>query len=86
MYPPPDKEQVPLTRLQERLLKKLGKDAYPFIFEVFLVCEINFQLTKMKGHVLYSLKLNLCISSILYVLSTATSRLALISNTPTSSW
>ncbi|XP_046853374.1 beta-arrestin-1-like [Xenia sp. Carnegie-2017] len=34
VYPPPDKEQVPLTRLQERLLKKLGKDAYPFIFEL----------------------------------------------------
>ena len=31
---PPEKER-PLTRLQERLIKKLGVNAHPFFFEVF---------------------------------------------------
>jgi beta-arrestin len=35
VYPPPkDQPAKPLTRLQERLLKKLGSNAYPFFFEV----------------------------------------------------
>jgi len=35
VYPPPVTElDRPLTRLQERLIKKLGANAYPFYFEV----------------------------------------------------
>ncbi|CAB4010803.1 probable phospholipid-transporting ATPase IF isoform X1, partial [Paramuricea clavata] len=34
VYPPSDEGQVALTRLQERLLKKLGKNAYAFKFEL----------------------------------------------------
>jgi len=35
VYPPPTVETTkPLTRLQERLIKKLGANAYPFYFEV----------------------------------------------------
>lgn len=29
-----DKEQMILTKVQERILKKLGDNAYPFFFEV----------------------------------------------------
>ncbi|XP_066915814.1 arrestin red cell-like [Clytia hemisphaerica] len=32
VYPPEIEEEEPLTRLQERLIKKLGKNAYPFKF------------------------------------------------------
>ena len=35
VYPPPNVDTAkPLTRLQERLIKKLGANAYPFFFEV----------------------------------------------------
>ena len=34
VYPKPTDETRPLTRLQERLIKKLGPNAYPFYFEV----------------------------------------------------
>lgn len=35
VYPPlQDKEQCTLTKVQEKLLRKLGYDAYPFFFEV----------------------------------------------------
>eukprot|EP00057_Strongylocentrotus_purpuratus_P033660 XP_792277.3 PREDICTED: beta-arrestin-1 isoform X2 [Strongylocentrotus purpuratus] len=34
VYPKPSDEQRPLTRLQERLIKKLGPNAYPFYFEL----------------------------------------------------
>jgi len=35
VYPPPSVDTTkPLTRLQERLIKKLGANAYPFFFEV----------------------------------------------------
>ena len=39
IYPPPnDQKQPPLTRLQERLIKKLGANAFPFLFQVsFLI-------------------------------------------------
>lgn len=33
-FPPLPEEKKPLTRLQERLIKKLGEHAYPFTFEV----------------------------------------------------
>lgn len=34
VYPPKSEDEVQLTRLQERLRKKLGANAYPFKFEV----------------------------------------------------
>ena len=34
VYPPVQEQQKPLTRLQERLIKKLGPNAYPFYFDV----------------------------------------------------
>lgn len=43
IYPQKDDSnatQRPLTRLQERLIKKLGTNAFPFFFEVItLLCE-----------------------------------------------
>lgn len=33
-FPPLPEEKKTLTRLQERLIKKLGEHAYPFTFEV----------------------------------------------------
>ena len=33
-FPPVPEDRKPLTRLQERLIKKLGEHAYPFTFEV----------------------------------------------------
>lgn len=33
-FPPVPEDKKPLTRLQERLIKKLGEHAYPFTFEV----------------------------------------------------
>lgn len=33
-FPPPPEEKKSLTRLQERLIKKLGEHAHPFTFEV----------------------------------------------------
>lgn len=35
-FPPLPEERKPLSRLQERLLKKLGQNAYPFNFTVTL--------------------------------------------------
>ena len=34
IYPPIDDQKKPLTHLQQRLLRKLGANAYPFYFEV----------------------------------------------------
>lgn len=34
IYPQEGESKHPVTRLQERLIKKLGPDAYPFFFEV----------------------------------------------------
>lgn len=36
IYPPIDDQKKPLTHLQQRLLRKLGPNAYPFYFEVVL--------------------------------------------------
>nr|8JRU_A Chain A, Beta-arrestin 1 and single-chain fragment variable 30 (scFv30) [Bos taurus]8JRU_H Chain H, Beta-arrestin 1 and single-chain fragment variable 30 (scFv30) [Bos taurus]8JRU_L Chain L, Beta-arrestin 1 and single-chain fragment variable 30 (scFv30) [Bos taurus]8JRV_A Chain A, Beta-arrestin 1 and single-chain fragment variable 30 (scFv30) [Homo sapiens]8JRV_H Chain H, Beta-arrestin 1 and single-chain fragment variable 30 (scFv30) [Homo sapiens]8JRV_L Chain L, Beta-arrestin 1 and single- len=33
-FPPAPEDKKPLTRLQERLIKKLGEHAYPFTFEI----------------------------------------------------
>ncbi|XP_014253302.1 arrestin homolog isoform X2 [Cimex lectularius] len=34
IYPPPEKRENNLTKLQERLLKKLGSNAFPFSFQI----------------------------------------------------
>lgn len=34
VYPPVEDQAKPLTNLQERLIRKLGPNAYPFYFEV----------------------------------------------------
>ena len=34
VFPPVQDQQKPLTRLQERLIKKLGPNAFPFYFDV----------------------------------------------------
>ena len=40
VFPPVQDQQKPLTRLQERLIKKLGPNAYPFYFDVsFFILE-----------------------------------------------
>ncbi|XP_060129975.1 beta-arrestin-1 isoform X2 [Zootoca vivipara] len=44
-FPPVTEEKKPLTRLQERLIKKLGEQAYPFTFEILpnLPCSVTLQ-------------------------------------------
>uniref|UniRef100_A0A8C1EFH2 Arrestin, beta 2b n=1 Tax=Cyprinus carpio carpio TaxID=630221 RepID=A0A8C1EFH2_CYPCA len=44
-YPPLPEERKPLSRLQERLLKKLGQNAYPFNFTIpqNLPCSVTLQ-------------------------------------------
>ncbi|XP_069748275.1 beta-arrestin-1 isoform X2 [Narcine bancroftii] len=44
-FPPVVEEKKPLTRLQERLIKKLGEHCYPFIFEIppNLPCSVTLQ-------------------------------------------
>ncbi|XP_072118644.1 beta-arrestin-1 isoform X2 [Mobula birostris] len=44
-FPPVAEEKKPLTRLQERLMKKLGEHGYPFIFEIppNLPCSVTLQ-------------------------------------------
>ncbi|XP_067364316.1 beta-arrestin-1 isoform X3 [Channa argus] len=45
-FPPVPEEKKSLTRLQERLIKKLGEHAYPFTFEVIplnLPCSVTLQ-------------------------------------------
>ncbi|XP_078401113.1 beta-arrestin-1 isoform X1 [Cetorhinus maximus] len=44
-FPPVAEEKKPLTRLQERLIKKLGEHAYPFTFEIppNLPCSVTLQ-------------------------------------------
>lgn len=40
VYPPLNTEpQRPLTHLQQRLLRKLGPNAYPFFFQVVSFCK-----------------------------------------------
>lgn len=42
-FPPAPEDKKPLTRLQERLIKKLGEHAYPFTFEVSPHSSLAFQ-------------------------------------------
>lgn len=48
IYPPQQNER-PLTRLQERLIKKLGPNAYPFYFEVPPYCPASVSLQPAPG-------------------------------------
>lgn len=48
IYPQKDDSNTtkrPLTRLQERLVKKLGTNAFPFFFEVNLFIGLNIRIT-----------------------------------------
>ena len=38
IFPPVKETHPPLTKLQERLIRKLGANAYPFFFEVCNFC------------------------------------------------
>lgn len=50
IYPTPkDREGRPLTQLQERLMKKLGPNAYPFFFEVPPQCPASITLQPAAG-------------------------------------
>lgn len=49
MYPRVATNDRPLTRLQERLLKKLGENAYPFYFEVPPHCPASVSLQPAPG-------------------------------------
>ncbi|XP_037913968.1 beta-arrestin-1 isoform X3 [Hermetia illucens] len=46
---PPEGNDRPLTRLQERLIKKLGPNAYPFYFEVPPHCPASVSLQPAPG-------------------------------------
>jgi beta-arrestin len=48
IFPPPETER-PLTRLQERLMKKLGPHAHPFYFEVPPHCPASVSLQPAPG-------------------------------------
>lgn len=49
IYPPLSETERPLTRLQERLIKKLGPNAYPFYFEVPPYCPASVSLQPGPG-------------------------------------
>lgn len=49
IYPPDPEIKHPLTRLQERLIKKLGPDAYPFFFELPPHCPASVTLQPSPG-------------------------------------
>ncbi|XP_064215588.1 arrestin red cell isoform X3 [Tribolium castaneum] len=49
IYPPESKNKRELTRLQERLIKKLGPNAYPFYFELPPHCPASVTLQPAPG-------------------------------------
>merc|ERR1712029_493597 len=49
IYPPLEENKKPLTRLQERLIKKLGANAYPFFFELPPHCPASVTLQPAPG-------------------------------------
>lgn len=49
IYPPSHTNERTLTRLQERLIKKLGANAYPFYFEVPPYCPASVSLQPAPG-------------------------------------
>merc|ERR1719273_2906592 len=49
IFPPDENLQKPLTRLQERLIKKLGENAHPFFFELPPHCPASVTLQPAPG-------------------------------------
>lgn len=49
IYPPLEENKKPLTRLQERLIKKLGEHAHPFYFELPPHCPASVTLQPAPG-------------------------------------
>merc|ERR1712025_404656 len=49
IYPPLEENKKPLTRLQERLIKKLGENAHPFYFELPPHCPASVTLQPAPG-------------------------------------
>jgi len=49
IFPPDEALQKPLTRLQERLIKKLGENAHPFFFELPPHCPASVTLQPAPG-------------------------------------
>lgn len=49
IYPPLEENKKPLTRLQERLMKKLGENAFPFYFELPPHCPASVTLQPAPG-------------------------------------
>uniref|UniRef100_A0A4W3I1Q5 S-arrestin n=1 Tax=Callorhinchus milii TaxID=7868 RepID=A0A4W3I1Q5_CALMI len=43
IYPPTEETAHPLTKLQERLLKKVGDKAYPFCFQVIIILSFDIE-------------------------------------------
>lgn len=68
-FPPVPEDKKSLTRLQERLIKKLGEHAYPFTFEVRCSRPIILYLSEAVGAVLFYLSIvfNLCIVFIWFI-------------------
>lgn len=59
-YPPAAGSARPLTRLQERLLKKLGANAYPFYFEVRLRLRLPLSLSRSRSIDLLRISYSYC--------------------------
>ena len=49
IFPPLEENKKPLTRLQERLIKKLGENAHPFYFELPPHCPASVTLQPAPG-------------------------------------
>ena len=49
IYPQEGESKHPVTRLQERLIKKLGPDAYPFFFEVIVFYSSSYLCFQIKN-------------------------------------
>ena len=49
IYPVQEENKKPLTRLQERLMKKLGENAFPFYFELPPHCPASVTLQPAPG-------------------------------------
>lgn len=66
IYPKDPNNDRPLTRLQERLIRKLGENAFPFYFEVPPHCPASVSLQPAPGDtgkpcgVDYELKVDYC--------------------------
>lgn len=53
-FPPLSEEKKSLTRLQERLIKKLGEHAYPFTFEVLTLLIIHPYVGSSIRHLIFT--------------------------------